>query len=87
MYRPILNSRVLANSPLNDAHGVGQRIDRDTVGGTSVNHRLCIGQLSVKFQMIISRYMGRYIRQYLTDIVQLPVVCQPILDNICIDRY
>ena len=36
-----------ANSPLNDAHGVGQHIDCDTVGGILVHHRLYIGQLSV----------------------------------------
>ena len=53
--------RVSADSPLNDAHGVSQRIDWYTVGGISVNHQLYIGQLSVKSRPIIGRYMGRYI--------------------------
>ena len=35
------------------AHAVGQRIDHDTVGGISVNHRLYISQLSVKSWSII----------------------------------
>ena len=48
--------RVSADSPLNDIHGVGRRIGRDTVGGISANHRSYIGQLSVKFRSIICRY-------------------------------
>ena len=44
--------QVPADSPVNDAHGVGQRIDRDTVDAISINHRLyncrsSLGRLSV----------------------------------------
>ena len=46
IYRTIPN-----DSPLNDAHGIDQRIDRDTDGRISVNHRLYIGQLSVKYRV------------------------------------
>ena len=42
----------IPDSPLNDAHGFGQRIDRDTVGGISVNHWLYISPLLVKSRSI-----------------------------------
>ena len=83
-YRPILG-RVSAFSPLNDAHGVSRCINRDTVGGISVNHRLYIGQLSVKSWSIIGRYMGRYIGQYLTDIVQLSAIYPSTVGIISVD--
>ena len=66
--------QVSADSPLNDTHGVGQRIDRDTVGAISVNHRLYIVQLSIKSRSIIGIYMSRYVGRCSNDIVQLSVI-------------
>ena len=47
---------VSTDSPLNDTHGVGRHIDRDTINGISVNYRLYIGQLSVKSRSTDIRY-------------------------------
>ena len=46
---------VSTNSPLNDTHGVGQHIDRDTVSGISVNYWLYISRLLVKYWSILDR--------------------------------
>ena len=62
--RDLVEYRPIAHLLINDAHGVGQRINHDTVGAISVNHRLYIGQLSVKSWSIIGRYMGQYIGRY-----------------------
>ena len=43
-----VSTNMSADSPLNDTHGVGRHIDRDTISSISVNYRLCIGWLSVK---------------------------------------
>ena len=50
---------VSTDSPLNDTHGVGRHIDRDTISGISVNHRLYIGRLSVKYRSILDQYLVR----------------------------
>ena len=47
--------RVSTDSPLNDTHGVGRHIDRDTVSGISVSYRLYIVRLSVKSRSILDR--------------------------------
>ena len=45
-YRSIYRSR-FGRVSTDDADGISRRIDRDTVGGISVNYRLYIGRLSV----------------------------------------
>ena len=50
-----VSTDVSTDSPLNDIHGVGRHIDRDTINGISVNYRLYIGQLSVKSRSTLDR--------------------------------
>ena len=54
-----VSTDVSTDSPLNDTHGVGRHIDRDTVSGISVNYRLYIGRLSVKYRSILDQYLVR----------------------------
>ena len=56
------------DSPLNDAHGVGRHIDRDTVSGISVNYRLYIGRLLVKSRSILGRSSSKYRSIYRSSI-------------------
>ena len=49
--------RVSTDTPLYDTHGVGRHIDRDIVSGISVNYRLYIGLLSVKYWSILDRLL------------------------------
>ena len=50
-----VSTDVSADSLLNDAHGVGRHIDRDSVSGVSVIYRLYIVRLSVKSRSILDR--------------------------------
>ena len=54
-----VSTDVSNDSPLNNTHGVGRHIDRDTVSGISVNYRLYIGRLSVKYRSILDQYLVR----------------------------
>ena len=58
-YIGLVSTDVSTDSPLNDTHGVGRHIDRDTVSGISVNYRLYIGRLSVKYRSILDQYLVR----------------------------